>query len=442
MNSLYLRWRACRDAWARSLVVSNSCNGQAMDVIRGWDFHGIPPVLAPAILVNRRCAHCFQPRLVALPATKACTGANTTAAPRAEKWRFREVIVGEKQAISKARRRDEGVLRHAGLPADEPFARSVNGQAGAPNAYAVLSAPRSEQQRINNGTRCEIRQSCLAHCSSPPPVPPAAAQSVGDFYKGKQIEFIIAAETGSIYDTWARMLSRHMPKYVPGNPAFVPKNMPGAGHIRAAGYSFNVAPKDGTSIVTFSHNIPASYMLKNPGHHLRCQQIPVARVARSPWPDVRRGTARAGAAGGRTVRARTAGRRRRRRRRHQPDTQARQRSARHEDEARGGLQGRRRRPARGRTRRGRGHVRHRRRDRERARRLGRGGETEGPLQHGAKADPRAERAVDLRLRQDRRADGRSWASTARPWNSASPPRRRPAFPQIGWMLCGGRWMPR
>jgi tripartite-type tricarboxylate transporter receptor subunit TctC len=40
--------------------------------------------------------------------------------------------------------------------------------------------------------------------------------------------------------------------------------MPGAGHIRAAGYSFNVAPKDGTSIVTFSHNIPASYMLKNP----------------------------------------------------------------------------------------------------------------------------------------------------------------------------------
>jgi tripartite-type tricarboxylate transporter receptor subunit TctC len=60
------------------------------------------------------------------------------------------------------------------------------------------------------------------------------------------------------------MLSRHMPKHVPGNPAFVPKNMPGGGHIRAAGYSFNVAPKDGSSIVTFSHNIPASFMLKNP----------------------------------------------------------------------------------------------------------------------------------------------------------------------------------
>jgi tripartite-type tricarboxylate transporter receptor subunit TctC len=64
---------------------------------------------------------------------------------------------------------------------------------------------------------------------------PAAAQSVAEFYKGKQIEYIIAAETGSIYDTWGRMLSRYMPTYVPGNPAFVAKNMPGAGHIRAAG---------------------------------------------------------------------------------------------------------------------------------------------------------------------------------------------------------------
>jgi tripartite-type tricarboxylate transporter receptor subunit TctC len=93
---------------------------------------------------------------------------------------------------------------------------------------------------------------------------PASAQSVAEFYKGRQIEFIVAAEPGSIYDTWARMLSRHMTKHLPGNPTFVPKNMPGGGHIRAAGYSFNAAPKDGSSIVTFSHNIPASFMLKNP----------------------------------------------------------------------------------------------------------------------------------------------------------------------------------
>lgn len=93
----------------------------------------------------------------------------------------------------------------------------------------------------------------------------AAAQSVADFYRGKQVELIIATENGSIYDVWARIMARHLPKHLPGNPAFIPKNMPGAGHIRAASYSFNAAPQDGSSIVTFSHNIPASYMMRNPG---------------------------------------------------------------------------------------------------------------------------------------------------------------------------------
>jgi len=95
--------------------------------------------------------------------------------------------------------------------------------------------------------------------------PAIAQQSVADFYRGKQVELIIATDSGSIYDTWARIMARHLPKHMPGNPTFVPKNMPGAGHIRAAGYSFNIAPRDGSSIVTFSHNIPASYMMGNPG---------------------------------------------------------------------------------------------------------------------------------------------------------------------------------
>jgi tripartite-type tricarboxylate transporter receptor subunit TctC len=94
---------------------------------------------------------------------------------------------------------------------------------------------------------------------------PAAAQPVAEFYKNRPVELIIATQNGSIYDTWARLMGRYMSKHMPGNPTFVPKNMPGAGHIRAAGYSFNAAPKDGSSIVTFSHNIPASYMLGNPG---------------------------------------------------------------------------------------------------------------------------------------------------------------------------------
>jgi len=94
---------------------------------------------------------------------------------------------------------------------------------------------------------------------------PASAESVADFYRGKQIELIVATETATIYDTWARVMARHLPKHIPGNPTFVTKNMPGAGHIRAASYSFNAAPKDGSSIITFSHNMPASFVMGNPG---------------------------------------------------------------------------------------------------------------------------------------------------------------------------------
>lgn len=94
--------------------------------------------------------------------------------------------------------------------------------------------------------------------------PPAAAQSVAEFYKGRQIEFVIGTSAGGSYDQWARLIGRHMGRHIPGNPSFLPKNMPGAGHIKAANYLFSVAPKDGTVIGTFSRNIPTRALLNHP----------------------------------------------------------------------------------------------------------------------------------------------------------------------------------
>ncbi|MGE3246275.1 MAG: Bug family tripartite tricarboxylate transporter substrate binding protein [Beijerinckiaceae bacterium] len=74
---------------------------------------------------------------------------------------------------------------------------------------------------------------------------PAAAQ---DFYKGKKITMIIPSSAGGGYDTYARLLARHMGRHIPGNPDFVPQNMPGAGGKVAAAYIANAAPKDGTVI--------------------------------------------------------------------------------------------------------------------------------------------------------------------------------------------------
>src|SRR5262245_15407796 len=80
---------------------------------------------------------------------------------------------------------------------------------------------------------------------------PAAAQNAAEFYRGKTVTLTVGYSVGGGYDTYARILARHVGKYIPGNPAVVVQNMPGAGSLKAANYMFNVAPKDGTAIGIF-----------------------------------------------------------------------------------------------------------------------------------------------------------------------------------------------
>jgi tripartite-type tricarboxylate transporter receptor subunit TctC len=76
---------------------------------------------------------------------------------------------------------------------------------------------------------------------------PAAAESVADFYKGKRLSIYVGAEAGG-YDSYARLVSRHIGRFIPGNPEFVVVNMPGGGGLRVSNYLYNVAPKDGTAL--------------------------------------------------------------------------------------------------------------------------------------------------------------------------------------------------
>jgi tripartite-type tricarboxylate transporter receptor subunit TctC len=86
--------------------------------------------------------------------------------------------------------------------------------------------------------------------------PVAHADPVADFYKGKQINIIVGYGPGGGNDVYARLLGRHIGKYIPGNPNVVVQNMPGAGSLRAVNYLYNVAPKDGTAFGTFARNMP------------------------------------------------------------------------------------------------------------------------------------------------------------------------------------------
>ncbi|HEY5623130.1 MAG TPA: hypothetical protein VIV14_05170 [Gammaproteobacteria bacterium] len=91
------------------------------------------------------------------------------------------------------------------------------------------------------------------------------ADEVSDFYSGKQVRLLIGYSAGGGYDTYARLLSRHLGKHIPGNPTVVPQNMPGAGSLRMANYLYNVAPKDGTVIGTFGRGIAMEPLLSGQG---------------------------------------------------------------------------------------------------------------------------------------------------------------------------------
>jgi tripartite-type tricarboxylate transporter receptor subunit TctC len=96
------------------------------------------------------------------------------------------------------------------------------------------------------------------------PVAVAAAQST-DFYKGRNIEMYIGYSVGGAYDLYARVISRHLGKQIPGSPTFVPKNMEGAGSLRLANWLYRVAPKDGTAIGTIGRGIAFDPLLIGKG---------------------------------------------------------------------------------------------------------------------------------------------------------------------------------
>ncbi len=92
---------------------------------------------------------------------------------------------------------------------------------------------------------------------------PAHADAVSDFYKGKELRFIISASAGTGYDVYARAVGRHLSRHLPGNPVIVPQNMPGAGGITAANHLYAVAPKDGTVFGMILNTVPFEPLFEN-----------------------------------------------------------------------------------------------------------------------------------------------------------------------------------
>ncbi len=85
---------------------------------------------------------------------------------------------------------------------------------------------------------------------------PARADAVADFYKGKAVTILVSSSAAGGYDTIARAVARHMGRHLPGQPAFIVRNMPGAGGITATNFLYNNAPRDGTVLGLVQNNTP------------------------------------------------------------------------------------------------------------------------------------------------------------------------------------------
>src|SRR5258706_15197595 len=106
---------------------------------------------------------------------------------------------------------------------------------------------------------------CLAAVLCLPPTNRAHAEPVADFYRGRSVTLVIGYSAGGGYDAYGRVLARHLGRHIPGNPAIVAQNMPGAGSLRAANYLYNVAPKDGTALGVVTQTLMIEGPLGTPG---------------------------------------------------------------------------------------------------------------------------------------------------------------------------------
>ncbi|HEY4136172.1 MAG TPA: tripartite tricarboxylate transporter substrate-binding protein [Alphaproteobacteria bacterium] len=90
----------------------------------------------------------------------------------------------------------------------------------------------------------------------------AFAQSAEQFYKAqKNMTIVVGSAAGGSYDTYARTTGRFLSKYLPGSPTFITNNLPGGGGMRAANYLYNVAPKDGSTLMIMARAIPTAPLL-------------------------------------------------------------------------------------------------------------------------------------------------------------------------------------
>ena len=82
-----------------------------------------------------------------------------------------------------------------------------------------------------------------------------SADEVEDFFRGRTVNLVVGHEVGTGFDVYTRALARHYGRFIPGKPNVAVQNMQGASGMSAANWLYNIAPKDGTVIATYTHSV-------------------------------------------------------------------------------------------------------------------------------------------------------------------------------------------
>jgi tripartite-type tricarboxylate transporter receptor subunit TctC len=110
----------------------------------------------------------------------------------------------------------------------------------------------------------------------------AAAQPAEPFFARKTVSISIGYTAGGSYDLYGRLVARHLGRHLPGQPAVIAQNMPGAGSLKAANWLYEVAPRDGTALGVIVESAALEQALANSGVQFDAAKfVYIGRVATS-----------------------------------------------------------------------------------------------------------------------------------------------------------------
>jgi tripartite-type tricarboxylate transporter receptor subunit TctC len=111
----------------------------------------------------------------------------------------------------------------------------------------------------------------------------APGASAADFYRGRTIDLYIGFAAGGTYDLYGRTVAAHLGRHIPGEPAIVPRSMPGAGGLAAANFMAKVAARDGTALAITAQTIALDQLFQVSGVAYDARDfLWIGRVAAAP----------------------------------------------------------------------------------------------------------------------------------------------------------------